>query len=93
MKKFQSLLFALLMTIGFVSCNKDNDDELAKELSSIQHHSKEKKIWLFTERLFQLIQKEKMKSIDKTELKREIERSIDQNQFNLYRLAEAYKIR
>ena len=27
MKKFQFLLFALLMTIGFVSCNKDNDDE------------------------------------------------------------------
>jgi LAO/AO transport system kinase len=66
--------------------------ELAKELESNNRHSKEKQIWLLTERLYQLVQKDKMKNIDKTTMRQAIERSLDQNQFNLYRLAEHYKI-
>ena len=65
--------------------------ELAGELNSNHRHSREKQIWLFTERLYQLVQKEKMKNLDKAAMKQEVERSLDQNQFNLYRLAERYK--
>jgi LAO/AO transport system kinase len=66
--------------------------ELVKEINSSRHHSAEKKIWLYTERLYQLVQKEKMKNIDKIVMKQAVERSLDQNQFNLYKLAEGYKL-
>jgi LAO/AO transport system kinase len=66
-------------------------DELAKALSADHHHSKENHVWLLTERLYQLVQKEKMKKIDKAAMKEEVARLLDQNQFNLYQLAERYK--
>jgi LAO/AO transport system kinase len=66
-------------------------NELVKALSADLPHSKENQVWLLTERLYQLVQKEKMKKIDKTAMKNEVARLLDQNQFNLYRLAEQYK--
>ena len=66
-------------------------NELAKALKEDRHHSKENHVWLLTERLYQLVQKDKMKKIDKAAMRAEVARSLDQNQFNLYRLVDQYK--
>ena len=36
-------------------------------------------------------QKDKIKKIDKAAMREDVARSLDQNQFNLYRLVEQYK--
>lgn len=77
--------------IKTVASQNTGISELAKELDSNYHHSKENQVWLFTEKLYQLVQKDKMKNIDKAAMKLEVERSLGQNQFNLYQLAERYK--
>lgn len=50
----------------------------------------EKKVWLFTEKIYHLIQKEKMRDIDKEALKKNVRSTVNSNQFNLYRLAKQY---
>jgi LAO/AO transport system kinase len=54
----------------------------------LQNSSNERKAWLLAEKAFYLIQKEKMKGIDKAELKKEIENAaVD---FNLYQFVKKY---
>jgi LAO/AO transport system kinase len=58
-------------------------------LQAIQTHQmdgglNQKKAWLLTEKAFQLIQKERMKDIDKRTLKEEIEKSLVSKEFHLY---------
>jgi LAO/AO transport system kinase len=48
-------------------------------------HLTDKKFWLLAEKVFYLIQQKRMKDIDKTELKKEIEVSYSSGNFNLYR--------
>ena len=45
---------------------------------------------LLLEKLYQLIAHRKMKKISKEVLKRKIETSLQENNFNLYTLAEQY---
>jgi LAO/AO transport system kinase len=61
-------------------------DELAEAIEkSLQHADGEKKSWLLAERTWQLIQKHRMKDIDKLQLKTEIEQAIRHNgSFNPY---------
>ena len=62
-------------------------EELAKTIqhSLRHHHSKDKKYWLLTERAWQLIQKKRMKDLNKDSLREEIEKLATNNSFNLYK--------
>ena len=48
-------------------------------------HLSDKKFWLLAERAFRLIEQKRMKGIDKTVLKKEIESAYQQGNFNLYK--------
>ncbi len=47
----------------------------------------EQKLWLLTNRLYQIIQKKKMESFDKNAMLAIVKQSLQENTFNLYRLA------
>lgn len=49
-----------------------------------------KKEWLLTEKVYQLLQNKRMKDVDKKAIKMEIEKELNSNNFNLYRLALSY---
>jgi LAO/AO transport system kinase len=67
-----------------------------KELyNAICNHQKnsdnyEKRSWLLTERILQLVQKERMKNIDRMKLKQQVEAELKSGSFNLYRTATYY---
>ena len=67
-------------------------DELFSQIQHLlkHHHSKEKKYWLLAERAFQLIQKKKMRGIDKQLLKKEIEQLSQSGSFNLYKFSSNF---
>jgi LAO/AO transport system kinase len=48
-------------------------------------HVSDKKFWLLAEKVFYLIQQKKMKDINKTMLKKEIETTYQKGNFNLYK--------
>ncbi|HZI54903.1 MAG TPA: methylmalonyl Co-A mutase-associated GTPase MeaB [Chitinophagaceae bacterium] len=48
-------------------------------------HLNDKRFWLLTEKAFYLIERKRMKGIDKAELKKEIEKIYPKGNFNLYR--------
>jgi LAO/AO transport system kinase len=48
-------------------------------------HLSDKKFWLLAERAYYLIEQKKMKGIDKTVLKKEIETAYQEGNFNLYK--------
>jgi LAO/AO transport system kinase len=54
-----------------------------------QHLLSDKKFWLLAERAYQLIQKKRMKDVDKAELKSLIEKAHGDNDFNLYSFASS----
>lgn len=57
-------------------------------LQTTQHQ--EKKYWLYTEKVFQLIQKNKMRDISKASLKKDIQLAMQENNFQLYRFTQQY---
>lgn len=71
------------------------DDGISLLLSEILHHKdlknqNERKAFLFAERAWRIIQKERMKNVDRALLLQEVRSNIDKNDFNLYRLAKKY---
>ena len=48
-------------------------------------HVSDKKFWLLAERAYYLIEQKRMKGIDKSELRKEIETAYQKNNFNLYK--------
>jgi LAO/AO transport system kinase len=50
----------------------------------------EKKLWLFTERAYQLIQNKRMKDVDKMSLKTRIKEENERKTFNLYQFVQQY---
>lgn len=67
----------------------------AELLQAILHHqsletNNGRKSWLLTEKAFQLIQQERMKDIDKGELKRRIDKEAGEKNFNLYKIVGDY---
>jgi LAO/AO transport system kinase len=50
----------------------------------------ERKSILIVEKLYHLIQKERMKNIDKRKLKEDVEKNMKDGYFNVYRLAQSY---
>jgi len=50
----------------------------------------EKKAWLLTEKVYHLIQAKRMSDVDKKDLLEKIKKSLQQNEFNIYRLTASY---
>jgi LAO/AO transport system kinase len=67
-------------------------NELANAIEKHQQQENfnERKLWLLTERLYHLIQKEKMKSVNKNDLKEKIKNNLNNDHFNLYQLVKRY---
>lgn len=67
-------------------------DELYEAIKKHQERSElnDRKLWLLTDKVYHLIQKEKMKFIHKKELKEKIKNEVGKNSFNLYQLAKSY---
>jgi LAO/AO transport system kinase len=80
---------AILKTIA---SNKEGIDSLADaietHLQTNQHQ--EKKYWLYTEKVYQLIQKNKMRDFSKVSLKKDIAIAMQENNFQLYRFTQQY---
>ena len=54
-------------------------------------HMTDKRFWLLAERAYFLIEARRMKGVDKTELKKEIERQHQKGNFNLYKYIAEWK--
>jgi LAO/AO transport system kinase len=65
-------------------------EELVAAIEDQERDHKEKKLWLLTERVYQLIQKERMKTVNKEALKKEIEKKLDEEPLNLYRAVQLF---
>jgi LAO/AO transport system kinase len=79
--------------IKTVASQKTGINELAeiilKQLSKA--HLNDKHFWLLAEKAYWLIEQKRMKDVDKTELKKEIENEFIKNKtFNLYRFIKKY---
>jgi LAO/AO transport system kinase len=71
--------------------HKGLDDLVAAILKHQQEDNfNEKKAWLLAEKAFQLIQKERMRDIDKSALMVEIKKQSTASGFNLYRFVQDY---
>jgi LAO/AO transport system kinase len=79
--------------IKTIASQNSGIDELLSQIQHLlkHHRTKEKKYWLQAERAFQLIQKKRMKSIDKKELKEKIKELSDKNTFQLYSFIKNYE--
>jgi LAO/AO transport system kinase len=70
-----------------IATQKDGIKELLEIILHELHkpHVSDKKSWLLAEKAFQLIQQKRMKGIDKSLLKKEIEANYQKGNFNLYK--------
>lgn len=77
--------------IKTVSTQKLGVDGLFQSIVTHQQQSpsSEKKYWLLAEKAYQLIQHEKMKDIDRNELKKSMDEQAGKPDFNLYRFVRA----
>jgi len=73
-----------------VATNKQGIEELATEIDSIASTENNRKQWLMTERVYQLIQRHKMKNIDKAVIKKQLANSIVQPGFNLFNFTQQF---
>jgi len=79
--------------IKTVASENKGVDELAKEINAIisrEEHQNDRRLWLLTERAFQLIEKKRMKDVNKIELSKQIEELNKGGQFNLYKFINRY---
>lgn len=66
-------------------------DELLAWLTGLEIRKNEKKLFLYTEKAFKLIQNDRMHNVLKAELQQKIAEVLERKDFNLYRFVEAYK--
>lgn len=78
--------------IKTVASAKEGISDLASAISIHQQqiHNNERKFWLITERVFHLIEKEKMKDIDKRELRQSIEKLSTNGTVNIYSFVDQF---
>ncbi len=95
LKLMMAPAFALEKNIAIlktVAAHKEGIEALVtainNHLQTTQHQ--EKKYWLYTEKVFQLIQKNKMRDISKASLKKDIQFAMQENNFQLYRFTQQY---
>jgi len=65
-------------------------DELLTWLIAMKVHKNEKKLFLYTEKAFKLIQNDRMRDVLKIELQQKIAEVLEQKDFNLYRFVGTY---
>ena len=65
-------------------------DELLTWLTGLEIQKNEKKLFLYTEKAFKLIQNDRMFDVLKAELQQEIAEVLERKDFNLYRFVAAY---
>jgi LAO/AO transport system kinase len=65
-------------------------DELLSWLINARGEDKKRRLFLYTERAFKLIQQDRMKNIEKNQLQEKIAEVIDQEGFNLYQFVSHY---
>lgn len=68
-------------------------DELLTWISLSRVQKNPKKLFLYTEKAYKLIQNNRMRDVSKNELKNAIAESYDDKDFNLYRFIEEYETR
>lgn len=75
-----------------VASTREGIDAFANAIESHQQQItvSDKKIWLLTERVYQLIQQKKMKGIEKEAIRKSIVAQINQPNFNLFDFAKKY---
>jgi LAO/AO transport system kinase len=75
-----------------VASTREGIDALATaiELHQQQIAISDKKIWLLTERVYQLIQKKKMQGVEKEAIRNSIALQIHHQHFNLFDFAKKY---
>jgi LAO/AO transport system kinase len=66
-------------------------DELVKWIVTTHHQENTRKIFLYTEKAFKLIQNYRMRDISKTDLQRSIGEYLAQEDFNIYRFIANYE--
>ena len=78
--------------IKTVASENKGIDELATRIDEVllKHQHNDHRFWLLTERAFQLIEKNRMKDVDKEELRTRIEGLFKDGGFNLYRFVKDY---
>jgi LAO/AO transport system kinase len=66
-----------------IAAKKEGVEELKQKLAGLQsHQNADRKLWLLTEKAYQLIRNKRMKNVSKQELKEKIAK--EKNGFNLY---------
>ncbi len=80
--------------IKTVALEKEGIEELVNITYSLtkdqRPKTKDKQEWLLTEKAYHIIQQNKMKNINKSELKVQIEQGLQQTNFNLYTFIKKY---
>ena len=73
--------------IKTVASQKEGIGELANAITEHQQHISinNRKIWLLTERVYQLIAKEKMRSVNKNKIFSQLQIKFESNDFNLFK--------
>lgn len=98
-RNLRSLLVSDVMTdakpvpvIKTVASSKEGVAELMEAIvqEGADWHNNNKKIWLLAERAYELIQRKRMKDVDKHVLKESIEALVKQGDFNLYRFIQQF---
>jgi LAO/AO transport system kinase len=75
-----------------IASQKEGIAELVAEITSRlgKTSHKDRKDWLLTERAYHLIQRQRMKNVDKEDLRRGIEIAKENGDFNLYQFVQKY---
>lgn len=79
--------------IKTIALTQEGIIELMAAIESVidHHESTDKKSWLIAERAYYLIEKNRMKDVNKQRLKEAIEELQDKNAFNLYRFIQQFR--
>ena len=80
--------------INTTATSGEGINELYEKISQHRNskHFNEKKIYLLTEKVYQLARNYRMQRLKREDIKKELEKAINESSFNLYRFAEKYKI-
>ena len=75
-----------------IASQKSGIEELLESIQKLQSTQQEnkKKFWFLAEQAFHLIRNKKMKNINKTELREQIELAVQKGNFNQYHFIEKY---
>jgi LAO/AO transport system kinase len=76
--------------IKTVATQKEGITELATFIMQHQPDSIERKTWLLAEKAYQLIAQQKMKQVNKKELINKIQKTLNEKNFNLYKLIRSF---